>query len=493
MSIITTNQSVGGPANTTLSLNGEPPVLGAPLLFELIRSYNILNPANSECILNKGAVSLNLNNEFESYTIPTNTPLKNPTGYYGLFLRDVVPENLVTPPLAGTLNGTFNRHSIMASNPYILLTATDLKQNSAGLEEAFTTIADTSKIKSSIDQYWFRMSSYCPTNIKASKDQYDIQDKYLGYYPNLHLVYAYMMENTKMVQIFERILSLYQHGEDLTIPTVTVNSTTPTITDNGKTRKWIDNTSLLFYSNSPSAVWNDNSLLGSNFEAIRRNAYYRLLGMDLNHGIGEKATQPVAYQRANHTNLGFTELFENFLKQCWQMIINFNNTSNINTTDLVALQELANAIRNMLLSRRSTENNLDNYPVLNLSKAEYASVVMFQWFYHSLSYNSPIVVEMSAEAGTPAERLSRLGQRVGIPCHSKSSFFIDLAPLMATLLRLFELDEIDNNYITAIANPTTRPYSLITSILNNYQLATGKNLKSQVQVNNARLLSTALV
>lgn len=100
---------------------------------------------------------------------------------------------------------------------------------------------------------------------------------------------------------------------------------------------------------------------------------------------------------------------------------------------------------------------------------------------------------MSAEAGTPAERLSRLGQRVGIPCHSKSSFFIDLAPLMATLLRLFELDEIDNNYITAIANPTTRPYSLITSILNNYQLATGKNLKSQVQVNNARLLSTALI
>ncbi len=471
MSIITTNLSGTSPLNTTPSLNNEPPILGAPLLFELIRSYNILNEAKSEFILNKGTMDLNLNNEFESY-LGVLTPLKNPTGYKGLFLRDTIPASTPGTPF----NGTFNRHSIMDSNPYILLTSKDIKDNAADLEEKFTTIADTSKIKAAMDEYWFRMSGYCSKyNIVADKDNHDLQDKYLGYYPNLHLVYAYMMENTKMVQIFERILSLYQHGEDLTIPTVT---------GNGNTRKWIDNTASLFYSNSPYAVWNENSLLGSNFEAIRRNAYYRLLGMDLNHGIGEKGTQPVAYQRANHTNLGFTELFENFLKQCWQMMINFNNTSNINTTDLVALQELANAIRNMLLSRRSTENNLDNYAVLNLSKAEYASVVMFQWFYHSLSYNSPIVVEMSAEAGTPADRLSRLGQRVGIPCHSKSSFFIDLAPLMATLLRLFELDEIDSNYITAIANPTTRPYALITSILNNYQLATGKNLKNQVQVNN---------
>ncbi len=441
------------------------PILGAPLLFELIRSFNILEPANAEVKLNAPPVppmvalpSTNLSNEFESQI----GNLGNPTNYDGFYYYTGRTEN-------------FNRHSITASNPYVLLTDSARLKNAAGLEENFTMVFNTEKIKASIDEYWYRMSAYCVDYIKADDSNKDVFGKYLGYYPNLHLIYAYMMENTKMVQIFERILFLYQHGEDLTIPTVT---------GNGKTRKWIDNTHLLFYSNSPYSVWNENSLLGSNFEAARRNAYYRAFGMDLNHGIGEKGVQPVIYQRANHANLGFTELFESFLKQCWQMMINFNNTSNINTTDLVALQELANAIRNMLLSRRSTENNLDNYPVLNLSKIEYASVVMFQWFYHSLSYNSPIVVEMSAEAGTPAERLSRLGQRVGIPCHSKSSFFIDLAPLMATLLRLFELDEVDNDYITAIANPTTRPYSLITSILNNYQLATGKNLKNQVQVNN---------
>lgn len=375
MSIITTNILASNALSTTTPIDGEPPVLGAPLFFELIRSYNILNTVNSEIKLNVGNLPMPpnnlpsttqpLNNEFESYSPTASSPLLNPTVYKGLFVRDGTPSPNGTPII-----GKFNRHSIMLSNPYILLTSKDIKDNAADLEESFTTIADTSKIKAAMDEYWFRMSGYCSKyNIVADYTNRDLQDKYLGYYPNLHLVYAYMMENTKMVQIFERILSLYQHGEDLTIPT---------ITGNGKTRKWIDNTSLLFYSNSPYSVWNDNSLLGSNFEAIRRNAYYRLLGMDLNHGIGEKATQPVAYQRANHTNLGFTELFENFLKQCWQMIINFNNTSNINTTDLVALQELANAIRNMLLSRRSTENNLDNYPVLNLSKAEYASVVMFQ-------------------------------------------------------------------------------------------------------------------
>ena len=288
-----------------------------------------------------------------------------------------------------------------------------------------------------------------------------------------------MMENTKMFQIFERIVSLYQHGEDLTIPY------------NGKqllTRPWIENTHLLFFSNSPSAAWNENSLLGSNFEAMRRNGYYRLFGMDLNHGIGENGTVPVSYKRANHFNTDFIPQFENFLKLCWQMMINFSNTSNINTTDLIALQEQANALKNMLLARRTTENSLDNYTLLNLSKLEYHSVVMAEWFNHAISYNSPIVVEMGAEGVTASERLNRLGRSVGIPCHSKAGNFMDLAPLMATLLRLLELDKVDNDYITAIANPSTRPYTLITTILHNYQQATGKDLKNQVMLNNRSVL-----
>jgi hypothetical protein len=286
-----------------------------------------------------------------------------------------------------------------------------------------------------------------------------------------------------MFQIFERIISLYQHGEDLTIP---YNK------DDLETRSWIENSFLLFFSNSPYSICNDNSLLGSNFEAMRRNGYYRLFGMDLNHGIGENGTTPIAYKRANHYNADFISQFENFLKLCWQMMINFNNTGNINTTDLIAIQEQANNLKSMLLSRRTTENDLENYTYLNLSKLEFQSVIMAEWFNHAISYNSPIVREMGAEAVTPGERLKRLSIRVGISPPSKTSNFIDLAPLMATFLRLIELDEVDNDYIAAIANPATMPYTLISTILHNYQLATGKDLKNQVMVNNNYLMGSKI-
>lgn len=473
MSVITTNGLSASTSNNKITQKRssnfeEPPILGATLLFELIRSLQINGHGSQLSFLRTPPTGENKANQYE----PTGG-LHNLTNYSGFYYRP-----------SGIIN--FSRASIVKSNPYVLLTKTDVGNNAAGLEQSFTTLRNTKAIKSSIDNYWDRLVEYD----KLSKEEIsmnvntDAQNKYTGYYPAFHLIYAYMMENTKIFQIFERITSLYQHGEDLTIPYN--NSDT-------LTRPWIDNTHLLFFSNSPYAVWNENSLLGSNFEAMRRNGYYRLFGMDLNHGIGENGTTPVNYKRTGHSNADFVPQFENFLKLCWQMMINFSNTSNINTTDLIALQEQANTLKNMLLARRTTENNLDNYTLLNLSKLEYHSVVMAEWFNHAISYNSPIVKEMGAEGVIPSDRLSRLGQRVGISCHSKTGNFLDLAPLMATLLRLLELDEVDSDYLTAIANPQTRPYALITSILYNYQLATGKDLKNQVMINNRSVLTNRMV
>jgi hypothetical protein len=444
--------------NTIATNYAEPPILGAPILFELIRSMNVVT---SDVNINANEMPA-LPNAMDS--APGMVNITRYSGFY--FKKSPAPVNFI-------------RNSLVNSNPYIFLTGKDIDANAAGIEEEFTTYPDTAQIKNAMSDYWQRLGKYDKL-IKAEKTSgnpiyFDGQGKYIGYYPNMHLMYAYMMENTKIVQIFEKIIMLYQNGEDLTIP---MNNT------NLLSRPWLDNTHLLFYSNSPYAIWNDNSLLGSNFEAIRRNAFFRIFGLDLNHGIGENNTQPVLYNRANHTNSGFIAQLENFLKLCWQMIINFSNTSSVNTTDLIALQEQANALKNMLLARRTTENNLDNYPVLNLSKVEYTSVVMMHWLNHAISYNSPIVREMGAEGVTAAERLSRLGQRVNIPCHSKAGNFLDLAPLLATLLRLVEMDEVDTSYITAIAKPSTREYALITSILYNYQLATGRDLKNQVMVNN---------
>jgi hypothetical protein len=446
----------------TDTLNTEPPILGASVLFELIRSYSKKFSDEKKAKITKDDGELNplLFNAFED----VNSVLQNPTNYSGFYVKSSEPANFV-------------RNSIKQSNPYIFLTPTDINKNAEGIEKEFTTIRDTSKIKDSIDDYWNRIISYDDFS-NAERDtntNVDLDHNYCGYFPGFHLIYAYMMENTKMYQIFEKIVSMYQHGEDLTIPYKKGDT---------YTRAWIDNTYLLFFSNSPYAVCNDNSLLGSNFEAMRRNGYHRLFGLDLNHGIGENNTTSFGYKRANHFNADFVNQIENFLKLCWQMMINYSNTAGINTTDLIALQEQANALKNLLLARRTTEGNLNDYSYLNLSKLEFQSVVMAEWFNNALSYNSPIVVDMGAEGVSPSERLNRLGRQVGIAPHSKTSNFMDLAPYMATLLRLFELNEIDNDYIAAIANSTTRPYALISSILHNYQLATGRDLKNQVMVNN---------
>ncbi len=452
--------------NASIIISNEPPILGATTFFELIRSSLINKDPNSVMKTNLNAT--NLSNEYE----PTGG-LTNHTNYKGFYFRPSSPINLV-------------RNSITNSNPYILLTSDDISENAKKIEQEFTTQRDTSKIKNAVVEYWNRLATYDDLVIAenlASKNL-DVKKNYKGYFPNMHLMYAYMIENTKIFQIFEKVIAKYQMGEDLTIPYSNrdVNS-----------RLWIENTNLLFFANSPYSVWNESYNNENNFDSVRRNAFYRLFGMDLNHGIGENNTKPVVYHRANHFNGSFIEQLETFLKLCWQMMINYTNTSNLNTTDLIALQEQANSLRTLLLSRRTTENNMENYTMLNLSKVEYHSVVMAEWFNHAISYNSPIVMEMGAEGVTPAERLNRLAQKVGMNSHSKAANFLDLAPLLASLLRLLEMNEVDNSYLAAIANPLTRPYALITSILYNYQQATGKDLKNQVMINNKNIMLNKMV
>ncbi len=457
MSVI--NASISNTISNTKFV--EPPILGATTFFELIRS-SLINGPKSVLKIDPSA-SANLKNQYEP-----SGGLVNYTNYNGFYYRP-----------GATIN--FRRNSIANTNPYILLTSTHISDNAKGVEQDFTTQRNTANIKAAVVEYWNRLATYDElVNIEdKGAINHDSKQNYKGFFPNMHLMFAYMIENTKIFQVFEKVISKYQLGEDLTIPYNNKDVTS---------RLWIENTNLLFFANSPYSVWDEFNNNESSFDSTRRNAYYRLFGMDLNHGIGENNTKLISYQRANHFNSSFIEQLETFLKLCWQMMINYNNTSNVNTTDLIALQEQANSLRSLLLSRRTTENNFKDYTLLNLSKVEYHSVVMAEWFHHAISYNSPIIMEMGAEGVTPAERLNRLAQKVGMNSHSKSSNFLDLAPLLATLLRLLELNEIDNSYLNAIANPLTRPYALITSILYNYQQATGKDLKNQVMLTNRNIM-----
>jgi hypothetical protein len=454
----------------TTNSEKEFPIFGAPLMFELIRSFNIVNgptsTANQYGNLNAtlGYLDDNVNSikyKGISYSGPVSTIAFNRKDYVGM----------------------------KNANPSFNLTKKSIDLNAENIEEDFVCSKDTYKIKAAIEDYWNRIQSYddyvvIERSKSSPKERMENSlDRYQGYFPGFHIMYAYMIENTKIFQIFQKIITLYITGEDLTIP---FNK------NEFNTKPWIENSHKLFFSKAETSAWNRSQLIDS-FEAQRRNAYYSLFGLDLNHGLGENNTTPFPYVRPKAFNGNFIEEFENFLKLCWQMIINYNNTANINTTDLIALQEQVDSLRKMLLSRRTTEEDLSNYSYLNHSRTEYDAVVMADWFMHAISYNSPIVVEMGAEAVSAAERLNILGRKVGISPSSKTTNFLELAPLMATLLRIIELDEIDGIYLACIANPTTKEYALINSIIYNYQLSTGRDIKNQVMLNNRSIINNKMI
>jgi hypothetical protein len=468
-------------STNTENTKHEFPIFGAPLMFELIRSFNRVNgqdsianqyfdPANPIFVSNMPKATIGyMDNGF--------------TNYKGLVYNK--PTSINPNRIA------FNRKDTAGmdfANPAFNLKKNNIEDNAKNIEEQFVCSRDAYKIKGAIEDYWNRIQSYDDYVIieKAKpslQNMINTDGKYQGYFPAFHIMYAYMIENTKIFQIFQKIISLYLTGEELSIP---FNNS------EFDTKPWIENSHKLFFSKAETSAWSRSQLIDS-FEAQRRNAYYSLFGLDLNHGLGENNTTPFPYVRPKAFNANFIEEFESFLKLCWQMIINYNNTSNINTTDLIALQEQVDSLRKMLLSRRTTEEDLDNYSYLNHSRTEYDAVVMADWFMHAISYNSPIVVEMGAEAVSAAERLNILGRKVGMSPSSKTSSFLELAPLMATLLRIIELDEIDGIYLACIANPTTKEYALINSIIYNYQLSTGRDIKNQVMINNRSVINNRMI
>ena len=79
------------------------------------------------------------------------------------------------------------------------------------------------------------------------------------------------MENTRIYEVFRRVIAEYLHGEKLGSPSV-------------EAQQWIQTTTDLFYKQTPVLTpWSLDNHVRPNMSAIRRNAYYRMFGMDLNH------------------------------------------------------------------------------------------------------------------------------------------------------------------------------------------------------------------
>lgn len=366
--------------------------------------------------------------------------------------------------------------------PPILATQTPTLVNIAdsyaqNVVEDFIFYQDTSVIDKAIQKHWFDINNG-PITPLGNVKVFEPDDA-----PPYHLIYAYLMENTRMYQIFEKLIFLYINDEEIGI----ISASNPA---HQSAFQWIHNTESLFFKHlSNNSFRNITSQIRSNQESVRRNAYYRMFAMDLAFESGGDAK----YYKAKMANNEFIFLFEQFLTEAWQAYINAKNAVGANSTDYQKLEDMATKLREILLARRGASGTiqLSQYRFMNLSREEYASVGLFSWLYYIISYNSPLVIFLGCQANTSAERLIKIGKRVKIEAHGKSQALIDLSIPTATILRMIEFKTLEQtNWLQkAIESQTPTGQGAaspeqklaltdLLTIINNWEKATGHRIKN---------------
>jgi hypothetical protein len=274
-----------------------------------------------------------------------------------------------------------------------------------------------------------------------------------------HLIYAYLVENTRIYEIFERVLHEYLFGERLEVASA-------------DGRQWLRTTEDLFYRDqSPAALSALTSWVRADLRAVRRNAYYRMFGLDLNHGTG--ANQPYPYFKPAAANREFVPTFEDLLREVWLGIENAQNTSGIKATDDDAIANLCRQINDMMTVRRRNGN---------LAREEFVFVAMMSWLHLTVMFDTAIVRDLKAEADSPAERLRKIGERVGLPAHSKADSYFNLAEPVSQLLVAIERDFFSTPATAQALYSPLAPASArqdMMRIITHWSIATGRDIKAQ--------------
>jgi hypothetical protein len=271
-----------------------------------------------------------------------------------------------------------------------------------------------------------------------------------------HLIYAYMIENTRVYEIFQRVLAEYAYGERLSIASQAG-------------LRWLRTTEALFYRDPPPfQIYSLTSWVRPDLRAVRRNIYHRMFGLDLNHGTDDN--RPYPYPRAAAANTGFVSTFEELLREVWRAMENIRNQSGPNQTDIAMIANLARSLYDMLRVRRQ-----DN--VGNLARDELFHVSTMSWFHLTLEYNTPIVVDLKAEATSPAERLQKIGERVGLAAHSRADSYFYLATNMSILLRELEVGTFNTVGGAPALFETKEFQEAMQQTIAHWSIATGRDVK----------------
>lgn len=277
-----------------------------------------------------------------------------------------------------------------------------------------------------------------------------------------HLIYSYLIENTRIVEVIRRVLHEIFHGERLGRPTEAVLN-------------WAHLTERLVFSDRDGHWLNPPiSEIRPDPGALRRNAYYRLFGMDLSHGLPDG--RPYPYIKPEAANRDFVTTFETLLREVWRAFINRNNTSGTVTTDEARIADLCNRLENMLRVRRHAGS---------LSQHEFYCDAVMSWFHLTVSADNDVVYWLQAQAHDESTRLQAIADRVGVPAHTHSYEYFEMADYLHEILyRIERGDFSDPSKVAELyeGNDVDRQKqhqttSKMTTIINHWSTATGRNLK----------------
>jgi hypothetical protein len=240
-----------------------------------------------------------------------------------------------------------------------------------------------------------------------------------------HLIYSYLVECTGIIEVMAEVVRRFAVGE-------TLNFVQP------DAARWLRTTEELFFREPPLySIQGVVSEMRPDQRVNRRNAYWRMFGLEPPHAIPARWTRPGLpaeswkQDTGDGVNNGFREKWTELLRQVWLGIENRNNGIGPNATDSEYIAFLCTALRDMMVMRRRGGM---------LAREEFAYVAMLSYFHLTVENDTiPIVRDLTAQAPGPAERLERIATRVGMTPAARSRELFELADLMSGLLRAIEL------------------------------------------------------
>jgi hypothetical protein len=271
-----------------------------------------------------------------------------------------------------------------------------------------------------------------------------------------HLIYAYMVENSRVYEIFRRVVHEFLHGEKLGAPT------------SPDSQAWLRATEELFFRDPPPfSITNVASHIRSDLRASRRNAYQRMFGMELNHGADNNSPYP--YARADAANNEFVSTFEELLREVWVGFTNRTTTSGANPTDDAKISELATKLRDMLITRRlggTARGVLRRRNVVVSPRG---------------GQRPDIIRDLRAQAANEEQRLFKIAQMVGLPAHGLSRSYFQIAQPMSDVLTLIETGALNSPVaVRAFYDPTLGALSgVMNTLIMHWSLITGRDMKAR--------------